>query len=835
VRRTLPWGGIGTALLAATIGCGRRDHTPPPPLRPPPAETRIDLLQRLAAAEQTAGRVPPRRTFAALQDDIREAVVVRVPATVRFADLPVHPGARLQVALGAARLVGRADLPVSFVVRAAGARGPVELARRSLEAADFAAAAWVELDLPLAEAAAGATRVTLELEATGGDPSVLAAWAWPEVVSDGIPGPGDRTRVTADELQRDLLAELDAADLTTGPHGPVRRLETLHGRNPRVPAAGLVPAGAVARWKLRLEPEHHLQFRYHVGRLPGTFPPAGRVGLALRLRTTPAGRPAGPWQRLAEPSVDLATLEPEWPELRTVEQTVALGAAHTAPLDVELELAGTGPPPPSSVRAALGALVLVRPIDVPRVRHDGPGRNVVVLLADTLGAAHLGLYGATTPTSPELDRRAARGIVFDDARAPVPATVPSVGAMLAGRHPTAEGPCGRRLRLPPQRTTLAEAARRAGWTTAAFVANALLFSGSGFEQGFEEYHDVGFRPAADVSGRAAEWIRAHRDERFLLYVHYLDPHAPYAAPDPWYGMFSPGYAGHVVRNTWDVRREPWAKVVNDAVLRGTPVDAFAEFGENARRARDRVEVGAALLRRLEQLYHGEVRYWDAQLPRVLDALVAAGAWSQTVVAVVADHGEEFAEDGHLGHGFSLDDSAVRVPLVLLGAVPGPPRRVATPVSLVDLAPVLLDLAGIPVPPEMEGRTLEQLEAAPPTPVCSTTLTYVRPERGASSAYQTAVRVRTPALDLLHLVRDDAWFAARRSDHDGSAWRELPATEVPAELRDAVAAFERRLPQPESGARSAEPDAAGQPGLGLDLDSTGGDRELDALRALGYVQ
>ncbi len=502
---------------------------------------------------------------------------------------------------------------------------------------------------------------------------------------------------------------------------------------------------------------------------------------------------------------------------------------------MELELAGTGALPPPSVRAALGALILLRRVDVPRARHDRPGRNVVVLLVDTLRARSLGAYGEPRPTSPELDARADRGVVFEDARAPVPSTVPSTGALLAGRYPSTEGPYGQRQRLPPERVTLAEAAQRAGWTTAAFVANALLFDGSGFEQGFEEYHDLAFRDAAYLGRRVAEWLHAHRDERFLLYVHYLDPHAPYAAPEPWYGMFSERYDGPVVRNTWSGRRLPWAQAVLDAMLQGSPVDLFAEFGENARRARDRVELGAALLQRLEQLYAGEVRYWDSELPRVLDALAAAGARHDTVVAVTADHGEEFAEDRHLGHGFSLHDSAVHVPLVLLGAVPGPPRRISTPVSLVDLAPLLLDLAGIPVPEEMQGRTLAELESTPPVPVFSTTLTYVRSEPDAPTGYQTAVRIRTQDHDLLHLVRDDLWLAPAPADHPhGSPWRPRPAADVPTALQQAVAAFERELPAAGTDARSAGPDAAHAAGRGLDLESTGGGRVQEALRALGYL-
>ena len=834
MSRCLPW--IVAAAAASALACGRSAKpTPSAPLRPPAAETRIELLQRLAAAEQMVGEHPPRRGFAALQDDIREALVVHVPTTLRFRDLPLHPGATLRFAFGAERPLGKPAAPVTFVVRVVDAAGiPVEPFRRSLAPQQLDPGAWIDAELPLGAAATTTTRVSLELEVTGGDPAVRAAWAWPEVVSNGTPGTADHSRVVADERQHDLLAELASAQLVTGPGGAVRRLQPDSQADPLTPAAALVPAGSTARWKLRLGPGHRLLFRYHVGRPRNSEPVAGSVGFALRLRPDSDPHADRTWRTLAERSVDLATLEPGPAGLRTLRETLELELPDGEERAVELELAGTGTLPPPSVRAALGALVLLRRVDVPRARRDRPGRNLVVLLVDTLRAKALGAYGEPRPTSPELDAHAARGLVFEDARAPVPSTVPSTGALLVGRYPTAEGPYGQRQRLPLHRVTLAEAAQRAGWTTAAFVANALLFAGSGFEQGFEEYHDVAFRDAAHLGRRAAEWIRNHRDERFLLYLHYLDPHAPYAAPEPWYGMFSEPYAGRVRRNTWSGRRQPWAQAVLDAMLQGSPVDVFADFGENARRTRERLEVGAALLQRLEQLYAGEVRYWDSELPRVLDALVAAEAWRHTVVAVTADHGEEFAEDRHLGHGFSLDDSAVHVPLVLLGAVPGPPRRIAAPVSLIDLAPLLLDLAGIPVPQEMQGRTLAELESGPPAPVFSTTLTYVRPEPDAPPGYQTAVRVRTPEHDLLHLVRDDLWLAPAPAAAAGAPWRPLPAADVPPVLRDAAAAFERELPEAGTDARSAGPDATRAAGPGLDLEPTADGRERDALRALGYL-
>ena len=164
-------------------------------------------------------------------------------------------------------------------------------------------------------------------------------------------------------------------------------------------------------------------------------------------------------------------------------------------------------------------------------------------------------------------------------------------------------------------------------------------------------------------------------------------------------------------------------------------------------------------------------------------------------------------------------------------MPDGPRRVAIPVSLVDAAPLLLDLAGIPVPREMEGRTLPEIEAGRPDTVTSATLDYVRTEPHAAPAYQTAVRVRTASHDLVHLARDDDWFVVDATP--GAPWRAVPAAEVTEEVREAVSAYERRLREREGSATATVwgPEGAGGEGP----DGAPGDRVQEALRALGYVQ
>jgi arylsulfatase len=356
-----------------------------------------------------------------------------------------------------------------------------------------------------------------------------------------------------------------------------------------------------------------------------------------------------------------------------------------------------------AARAAAFAAVLVALAACGRGRFSAPAagqpRNVVVVLVDTLRADHLSLYGYSRPTSPELDRwTAAAGVAFENARSQAPCTFPAVNSLLTSRSPgTFLGDEGRiSFGIPATVPSLAVLLRERGYATAAVSASPIVRAtpsqenpNGGFGAGFASFDEFCYwREAHCVTVKAREALRTLK-EPYFLYVHYLDPHDPYQPPvdalaNRFAGAGPPGEDKEQVR-----LGRPSAAAAR--IERGVPGPTL----------------DAADLEHLVALYDDEIRYWDGEFAPLRDDILRRGADS-TVIAVVSDHGEEFLEHGHLKHCHTLFDTELHTPFVLFA--PGvPPRRVATPVSNLDLVPTLLELAGDGAGPRgFEGRSLRSL-------------------------------------------------------------------------------------------------------------------------------
>jgi len=283
-----------------------------------------------------------------------------------------------------------------------------------------------------------------------------------------------------------------------------------------------------------------------------------------------------------------------------------------------------------------------------------PRPNLLILSIDTLRADHLGCYGYTRPTSPHIDALAARSLVFEQAESSSSWTLPSMASLMTGLTVSGHNCDHLGSRLSPDYATLAEYLRDAGYDTG-LVAGQLFFSAPyGLQQGFthvdtsvvQEEHDIS---SQDVSERGIDWLRHKRAAKdgapWLLWLHYYDPHAPYLE-----------HAG-----------------VSEA------------FGSESDLER----------------YDGEIAYTDQHVGRLLDELVRTGLAANTIVVVVADHGEEFGEHGHNGHGYGLFEECVRVPLIL--CAPGvAARRVPDVVPTIGLMPTLLELCRVEPRRELEG-------------------------------------------------------------------------------------------------------------------------------------
>ncbi len=312
--------------------------------------------------------------------------------------------------------------------------------------------------------------------------------------------------------------------------------------------------------------------------------------------------------------------------------------------------------------------------------------SLLLVTIDTLRADHLSVYGYPWPTSPTLDALAGRGVVFEQAYAPVPETSPSCAALLTGRWPAQLGVRGNAQPLRPGVATLAEILSAAGYRTAAFVSGfPLVRRLSGLHRGFHHYDERMPDPRgptdnvqrfADKTAAAARaWLEEQPAGPVFVWLHFYDPHGDYSPGAPYDAMFADRPSGPEV---------PRARI--PGYQRAIPSTDAAVY--TAR-------------------YDGEIRKVDDQLATVLDALASRGELERAVVAITADHGESLTEhDYYFDHGNELYGPSIHIPLIMAGAgLPSDGRRVAGPARTVDVLPTLLELLGRPAPDGLAGASL----------------------------------------------------------------------------------------------------------------------------------
>ncbi|MEK7283241.1 MAG: sulfatase [Acidobacteriota bacterium] len=317
-----------------------------------------------------------------------------------------------------------------------------------------------------------------------------------------------------------------------------------------------------------------------------------------------------------------------------------------------------------------------------------PRPNVLLITVDTLRADRLGCYGYARATSPNIDRLAARGVLFERAFTTLPRTTQSVASIMTGRYPKAHGARGLFSSLSSANLTLAEILKEDGYDTAAFVSNLFLRPGQGFEQGFDRYDNPQRRwegnSAAEITEAAIAWLRSRPADRpFFLWVHYLDPHWTYRPSAPFDRLFDPDFTG------------PFT-LYDD--LEGKRLTKGQVIFENRLPPRQVEHVAA--------LYDGEIAQADAALGALLDALERPEG--RPLLAVfTSDHGESLGEhDYHFAHGEYLYQESLRIPLIL--ALPGGVAAGSRPDALaenVDIAPTILALVGISRMQGVDGRPL----------------------------------------------------------------------------------------------------------------------------------
>lgn len=303
--------------------------------------------------------------------------------------------------------------------------------------------------------------------------------------------------------------------------------------------------------------------------------------------------------------------------------------------------------------------------------------NVLLIVIDALRADHLGCYGYLGRTSPNIDALSRRGTRFASALSQAPWTVPSVASMLTGRYPhqvrDAERVC-----LAPAAATFPQALSQRGYTCAAVTANPIGTWGVGLDRGFE-YFDTRpnrtflWRSAHTMTEHALAWLRIRARQPFFLYLHYMDPHDPYNAPDgAATARAAPGDALSAAVAAGQ------AKVVEELLL----ADSGCEL------SLDDVQC-------LRARYDREIAYVDGYIGRLLAELQHLGLRDNTAIILTADHGEEFWDHGWIRHGQSLHWELLHVPLIVVPPGKNRVARVVTaPVGLTDIGATVLELAGV---------------------------------------------------------------------------------------------------------------------------------------------
>ena len=352
-----------------------------------------------------------------------------------------------------------------------------------------------------------------------------------------------------------------------------------------------------------------------------------------------------------------------------------------------------------------------------RPAADRP-RIVLLISLDTLRPDHLGIYGYDRPTSPAIDSLGREGVVFEDASTTSPWTLPSHASMLTGLYPNRHGATDWETALDVSLPTLAARLAGNGYATAAVVNTLHLSEQFGLTRGFEKFmyvkeNEERVGPSTWVTDQAIGWLGELRGQRVFLFVHYYDVHSRYAALPRYERQFVSPYDGpadgssgqlylyllspqFIASCQSDPNREScrsWAKGPIVAEADATTV---------------RVDFDTDDIRHLVDLYDAGVRQTDAEVGRLIEFLRLEGLLDQTLVIITADHGEQFLEHGSVLHSRTHYQEVMRVPLILRG--PGIPagRRIATPVSLVDVVPTVLAALGEPAPARADGLDLSAL-------------------------------------------------------------------------------------------------------------------------------
>ncbi|HEY8515802.1 MAG TPA: sulfatase-like hydrolase/transferase [Candidatus Binatia bacterium] len=414
--------------------------------------------------------------------------------------------------------------------------------------------------------------------------------------------------------------------------------------------------------------------------------------------------------------------------------------------------------------------------------------NVVLVSIDTLRPDHLGVYGYERTTSPNIDALARDGVVFENAVSPSSWTLPAHASMLTGVSPYRHGAVTSATPIRDDVPLLAELLRAHGFHTIGLINAPFVNRSYGFARGFERFEQSFARKKRDGARRHAAVLEAVRtlEPPFFLFVHYMDVHWPYRPPKA-FNRFARDRRGKNVLQPLGVR-------------------GFLDFQKAVREGR--VKLSAEDRQRLVDLYDGEILAMDAKIAELVEAVRERAP--NTVFVITSDHGEEFFEHDGFGHSRTLYEEVVRVPLIVFGPGVARGERVSALVSLLDVVPTVLELAGAPLPQGLEGSSLVPALRGDDLRRDDTLIAL---QTSSHDGYEALRGVRSPTRKLLHDGRSDRSELFDLARDPGERTNLWPATKD-ERLEAALAA----LQQPERGRPLPTPDAD----------------TVEALKALGYL-
>ncbi len=404
------------------------------------------------------------------------------------------------------------------------------------------------------------------------------------------------------------------------------------------------------------------------------------------------------------------------------------------------------------------------------VRKPVQRTGILLITLDTTRADRLGCYGYEPIATPNLDRLAMEGVLFEQALSTVPVTLPAHSTLFTGQYPAVHGVrYNGMFKLGEGSVTVAEILGEAGWETAGMPAAYPLKTSTGVGQGFQLYRDLfeekpdadfgpeGERKAGEITDQAIEWLdRRNNAQPFFLWLHYWDPHIPYSPPFPYSATY---------------RQRP---------------------------------------------YDGEIAYMDQEIGRLLEYLREEGLYDRILILVIGDHGEGRFDHGEKMHANLVYQSTMAVPLIALAPDSREGTRILEPVSQVDIAPTILDYAGLEPASQMQGISLRgALRGREPQP---RSLYFEALSGSLSFGWSPLEGVRRGRWKYIRSSVDELYDLAE----DPGELSDLQGTQsgMTADMRDEL---DRMLTD-----WAARPDSAETTAVPLDRE------ELEMLASLGYV-